>query len=138
MKTEMEGEKKKKKKKKQNNKQAKGTHKDAETFRLPHFFFATGSKMVVRMSPLHQLPFTPQEDSWYSFLLEAESPQGSSMAGRIRSIKESSNFIGNRTCNLPAYNKVPQPSTLPRVPLRLYGLIKKSISLLQPSYNDNT
>jgi hypothetical protein len=26
----------------------------------------------------------PQEDSWYSFLLEAESPQGHSVAGRIR------------------------------------------------------
>jgi hypothetical protein len=26
----------------------------------------------------------PQEDSWYSFLLEAESAQGPSAAGRIR------------------------------------------------------
>jgi hypothetical protein len=28
-------------------------------------------------------PFTPQEDSWYSFLLEAESIHGHSAAGRI-------------------------------------------------------
>jgi hypothetical protein len=90
--------------------------------------------MAVRMSPLHQLSFTPEEDSWYSFLLGAESPQGSSMAGRIRSIKESSNLIGNQTCNLLAYNKVPQPSTFPRAPLRWYSL-KKSHCL---SYNTLT
>jgi hypothetical protein len=29
-------------------------------------------------------PFTPQEDSWYSFLLEAESTAGHSAAGKIR------------------------------------------------------
>jgi hypothetical protein len=27
-------------------------------------------------SPKHWQPFTPQEDSWYSFLLEAESTPG--------------------------------------------------------------
>jgi hypothetical protein len=32
-----------------------------------------GSKVV---SPTHQPPFTPQEDSGYSFLLEAESTPG--------------------------------------------------------------
>jgi hypothetical protein len=30
----------------------------------------------------------PPEDSWYSFLLEAESIQGHSAAGRIRQIKK--------------------------------------------------
>jgi hypothetical protein len=29
-------------------------------------------------------PFTPQEDLWYLFLLEAELTQGHSAAGRIR------------------------------------------------------
>jgi phosphodiesterase/alkaline phosphatase D-like protein len=38
----------------------------------------------------------PQEDSWYSFLLAAESrPQGHSAAGRIRSIEKSSDHIVN-------------------------------------------
>jgi hypothetical protein len=39
---------------------------------LSHFLdnrFTDGGKVV---SPTRQPPFTPQEDSWYSFLLEAE------------------------------------------------------------------
>jgi hypothetical protein len=40
-----------------------------------------GGKVV---SLTRRPPFSPQEDSWYSFLLEAESPQGHSAAGRIR------------------------------------------------------
>jgi hypothetical protein len=36
----------------------------------------------------------PQEDSWYSFLLEAESTQGHSAAGRIRWIKKSNDLTG--------------------------------------------
>jgi hypothetical protein len=36
----------------------------------------------------HRPPFAPQEESWYSFLFEAESPQGHSAAGRIRSIEK--------------------------------------------------
>jgi hypothetical protein len=42
-------------------------------------------------------PFTPQEDSRYSFLLEAESTPGPYSAGRIRSI-----LIGTWTHDLPA------------------------------------
>jgi hypothetical protein len=49
----------------------------------------------------------PQEDSWYSFLLQAESTQGHSAAGRIRSVEKSGD-IGNRTRNLPACSIVPK------------------------------
>jgi hypothetical protein len=47
-----------------------------ETSRLPHFLnsrLTDGGEVV---SPTRQPPFTPQEDSWYSFLLEAESTPG--------------------------------------------------------------
>jgi hypothetical protein len=48
-----------------------------ETSRLPHFVqtsqLTNGGKIV---STTRRPPFTPQEDSWYSFLLEAESTQG--------------------------------------------------------------
>jgi hypothetical protein len=54
----------------------------------------------------------PQKDSWYSFLLEAESARGHSAAGRIRSIEKFSD-VGNRTRNFPAISMVPQPTTLP-------------------------
>jgi hypothetical protein len=46
---------------------------DFETSRLPHFVdkrFTDGGEVV---SLTHRPPFTPQEDSWYLFLLEAES-----------------------------------------------------------------
>jgi hypothetical protein len=32
------------------------------------------------------------------------------------SMKNSNNTIGNRTCDLPAFSAVPQPSALPRAP----------------------
>jgi hypothetical protein len=43
--------------------------------------------MAVTLSALRadRPPFAPQEDTWYLFLLESESPQGHSAAGRIRS-----------------------------------------------------
>jgi hypothetical protein len=47
-----------------------------ETSRLPHFLhsrFTDGGK-VVRLT--RRPPFTPQEDSCYSFLLEVESTPG--------------------------------------------------------------
>jgi hypothetical protein len=61
-------------------------------------------------------PFTPQEDSWFSFLLEAESTLGHSAAGSIRSTEKYSDLIWIRTRDLPACNIVPQPTMLPRAP----------------------
>jgi hypothetical protein len=48
-----------------------------ETSRRPHFLEnrLTDDGEVVSLK--RQPPFTPQEDSWYSFLLEAESTPGS-------------------------------------------------------------
>jgi len=39
---------------------------------------------------------------WYSFLLDAESPQGHSAAGRIMSMKNYSDTVGNWNRELPA------------------------------------
>jgi hypothetical protein len=65
---------------------------------------------------LSSLRAYPQEDSWYSFMLEADRPQGHSAAGRIESIEKSNDLIGNRTRHLRASSIVPRPSTLPRAP----------------------
>jgi len=46
--------------------------------------------------------------SWYSFLLEAESTLSHSAAGRIMSMKNSKDTIGNRTRDLPTSSAVPQ------------------------------
>jgi hypothetical protein len=47
---------------------------------------------------------------WYSFLLEAESNPGPSAAGRITSMKNSSDTVGNRICDLPVCSGIPQPT----------------------------
>jgi hypothetical protein len=71
--------------------------------------------MAVNWSRLTRRPlFIPQEHSWYSFLLDAESASGHSAAGRIRSNEKSDNLIGNRIRDLPTCSIVPQPTTLPR------------------------
>jgi hypothetical protein len=54
----------------------RGGPQDCETSRLPHFLenrFTDGGE-VVRLT--RRPPFTPHEDSWYSFMLEAESTPG--------------------------------------------------------------
>jgi hypothetical protein len=56
-------------------------------------------------------PFTPQEDSSYSFLLEAIVA-----AGRIRWTAKSNDLIGNRNRDLPVCSIVSQPTMLPRAP----------------------
>jgi hypothetical protein len=64
---------------------------------LPHFLdsrLTDGGEVV---SLKRRPPFTPHEDSWYSFLLEAESNQGHSAAGRVKSIEKFNGRIENRT-----------------------------------------
>jgi hypothetical protein len=79
--------------------------------------------MAVRCQPYAPASLYSQEDSWYSFLLEAESTQDHSAAGRIRSIEKSGELIGNGTRDLPACSIVPQAISLPRahVPVMTYS-----------------
>jgi hypothetical protein len=62
--------------------------------RLPHFLdsrLIDGGEIVsLTLRP----SFTTQEDSWYSFLLQAES------VGRVRLIEKSNDLIGIRTLDL--------------------------------------
>jgi hypothetical protein len=63
-------------------------HEDFGTSRLPHFLdnrFTDGGEVVCLVRQPH---FTPQEDSWTLFLLEAESARGPSATGRIKSIEK--------------------------------------------------
>jgi hypothetical protein len=54
----------------------------------------------------------------YSVLLE-----GHSAAGRIMSMNNFTDTIGNRTRDLPAFSAVPQPTTLPRAPVDLVKIL---------------
>jgi hypothetical protein len=60
-----------------------------------------GGKVV---SPTHRPPLPHRKYSWYSFMLEAEA------TGRIMSMKNSNDTIGNRTCDLPACSACPHIS----------------------------
>jgi hypothetical protein len=51
------------------------------------------------------------------FCYRLSQPQGHSAAGRIMSMKNSNDTIGNRTRDLPACSAVPQPTALPRAPI---------------------
>jgi hypothetical protein len=46
------------------------------------------------VSLTHQLPFTPQEDSWYSFLLEAVNPRDIVWLERLGQLKNSMTSSG--------------------------------------------
>jgi hypothetical protein len=72
-----------------------GGSQDCEMSRLLHFLesrLTYGGEVV---SLTRRPPFTPQGDSWYSFLLETESLSGHSAVGRIRSNEKSNDLIGN-------------------------------------------
>ena len=63
-----------------------------------------GGKVV---SFTHRPPLPTRKYTWYSFLLEAARSQGHSATGRIMSLKNSNDTIGNRTRDLPICSVVP-------------------------------
>jgi hypothetical protein len=73
-----------------------GDQYGCETSRLPYFLDnrQTDGGEVVSLTR-RPAAFYSQEDSWYSFLLEAEPTQDHSAAGRIRSIEKYNDLIGN-------------------------------------------
>jgi hypothetical protein len=87
--------------------------------RVPHFLdnrLTDGGKVV---SLTRRPPFTSQEGSWHSFLLEAESTPGPQFGWK----DEKFHLIGTRTRDLPACSIVPQPTTLPRAPIIIIIII---------------
>ena len=64
-----------------------------------------GSKVV---SPTHWLPLPPRNIPGTHFCYRLSQPQGHSAAGRIVSIKNSNDTIGNLTRNLLVRSAVPQ------------------------------
>jgi hypothetical protein len=96
--------------------------------------------MPVRLLALraghHLPPPPPQEDTWYLFLLEAESTPRAVVRleglGQLKKI----HLIGTRTRDLPASSIVPQPITLPRAPRCEYVEKSQSYHILSiPNYN---
>jgi len=70
--------------------------------------------MVV--SPTHRPPLPPGNIPGTNFYWRLSQPQGHSAAGRITSMKNSSDIIGNRTRDLRTCSPVPQPTVPPCTP----------------------
>jgi hypothetical protein len=70
------------------------------------------------VSPTHRSPLLPPSSiiPGTHFCYRLSQPQGHSAAGRIMSMKNSSDTIGNRYPDLPACRAVPQPTAPPRTP----------------------
>jgi len=75
-----------------------------------------GGKVV---SPTHRPPLPPGNIPGTHFCYTLSQPQGHSAAGRIMSMKKSSDTIGNQTRNLPTCSAVPQPTVLLREKLEV-------------------
>ena len=59
----------------------------------------------------------PRRHPCYSFLLEAGlTPQGQGAVGKIKSLKNSNDPFGNRTCDLPGCRALPQLTAPPCAP----------------------
>ena len=85
-----------------------------QVFEAPRFQDNQHMK-VVRLSALRTGRLYPQEIFLVLISVKRLSqPQGHSAAGRIMSMKNSNETIGNRTRDLPTCSAVPQPITLPR------------------------
>ena len=72
-----------------------------------------GGKVV---SPTHRPPLPPGSIPGTHSCQRLSRPQEHSAAGRIMSMKNSSDNIGNRTHDLPTCSAVPQPTALRRAP----------------------
>ena len=70
-----------------------------------------GGKAV---SPTHRPPLPPGRIPGTRFCQRLSRPQGHNAARRNKSLKNSSDPIGNLTHDLPAFSAVPQPTAPPR------------------------
>jgi hypothetical protein len=86
-----------------------------------HSRLTDGGEVV---SLMHRPPFSPRKIPGTHFCQRLSRPQGHSAAGRIRPIEKSSDLIENRTRDIPACCVVPQPTTLPRAPVKCPMFIK--------------
>ena len=85
--------------------------------RFPEFLYSRHLK-VVRLSVLSIGRLYTQETSPVLIYVRGwVDPRAKVAAGRIKSMKNPNNPIGNRTCDLPIYSAVPQPTASPCTPV---------------------
>jgi hypothetical protein len=67
-------------------------------------------------NPTYRPPLPPRNIPGTHLCWSLRRPQRHSAAGRIMSMKHSSDAVGDRTLDLPAWSAVPQPNASPRDP----------------------
>jgi hypothetical protein len=91
--------------------------------RLPEFLNSQQMKevrlSVLRTGRLYPTGYIPGTHFYWSL----SRSHGHSVAGRITSMKNHSDTIGNRTCHLPACSAVPKPTATLRTPMLLWNEI---------------
>ena len=80
------------------------------------------SIQMTQNSPTHRPPLPPGNIPVTHFCKRLSHPHAHSAAGRIMSIKNSNDTIGNRTRYLPSCSAVPQPTAPPRNAVNTVGL----------------
>jgi hypothetical protein len=71
------------------------------------------------------------------FYLEAKSLQDHGAAGRIKSMKNSSDTIGNGTLDFPACIAVPQPTEVNATRIKMYSLILYNVGSFLRDFDFN-
>jgi hypothetical protein len=88
-------------------------NQEVEAPRISRHLGYEGGKVV---SPMHRLPLPPGNTPCTHFCWRLSRPQGYSTAGRIMSMKNSRDTIGNWTSDLPASSAVPHTTAPPLAP----------------------
>jgi hypothetical protein len=89
--------------------------RDVET---PYFLYnrLTDGGEIFKPYVQARSPLPPRKIPGTHFCYRLSRPQRHSVAGRITTIKKSSDLIGNRTRDVPPCSTLREPTTLPRVP----------------------
>jgi hypothetical protein len=91
---------------------------------VPRFTNNRHMKFVRLSALMHRLPLPPGDICGTYFCQRPCRPQGHSAAGRIKSMKNSSYTMGDKTRILPACSAEPQQTTLSRAQNSMYKSLR--------------
>ena len=92
--------------------------------KIPDFLHNRNMKLVKLSALLTGRLYPPGDIPGTHFFQGLNRPQGHSAAGRIKSMKNPTDSIGNRNRDLPACSAVPQTTAPPRTPPIVVIIVK--------------